>query len=52
MDRQVEVVEQATERPGVPRLGFLHEPLDRGVVEAHNEWSAGALGAGVGRHFM
>jgi len=52
MDRQVEVVEQATEGPGIPRLRVFHEPLDRGVVEAHNEWSAEALGPGVWRHFM
>jgi hypothetical protein len=32
MDRQVEVVEQPTERPCVPGLGLLHQPLYRGVV--------------------
>ena len=37
IDRQVEVVEQSTEGPRVPRLGLVHQPLDRGVVEAHNE---------------
>ena len=37
IDRQVVVVEQATKSPGVPRLGFPHQPLDRGVVQGHNE---------------
>ena len=44
IDRQVVVVEQATEGPGIPRLGLPHQPLDRGVVEGHNERPGVALG--------
>ncbi len=47
IDRQVVVVEQSTECPGVPRLGFSHQPLDRGVVQGHNDSPGTALGPGV-----
>src|SRR5688500_16104770 len=44
VDREVEVVEQATEGPGVPVPSFPHQPLDRGIVEDHNESGGAALG--------
>ena len=44
IDRQVVVIEQKSERPGVPRSRLLYQPLDRGLVETHNERPATALG--------
>ena len=48
IDRQVVVVEQEPEGPGVAALRLLDEPLDRVVVKRHNERPARALGAGSG----
>ena len=46
VDRLVVVVEQATERIRVPISGLLNEPLDRGVVDGHNEEVPAPLGRG------
>jgi hypothetical protein len=45
IDRQMEVVEDESEGPGVTRLGLFHQTLDRCVVDGHNERPASALGA-------
>ena len=45
IDREVEMVEKLTEGPGVPRTSLIHQPLDGGVVECHNEEPGTALGS-------
>src|SRR6266566_6540560 len=44
MDRLVVVIEDQPECPGIPRPGFGHESLDRGVVDGHNDGLAASLG--------
>ena len=43
-DRQVVVIEQESERPGITLSCLLNQPLDRGLVEGHNERPPTALG--------
>ena len=44
IDRLVVMIEDHPECPLVTRTGFGHEPLDRGVVDRHNDGTRASLG--------